>query len=69
MNKKLEQYVGRIVRLNKQAFQKLKCQAKLQGEALENCFLVSEVNRGLQKLICYGANLRIEVGIADVALI
>lgn len=69
MNKKLEQYVGRAIRLNEQAFQKIKSQAKFQGESLENCFLVSEVNRELHKLICYGANLRIVVGAADVILI
>jgi DNA-directed RNA polymerase sigma subunit (sigma70/sigma32) len=67
--KKLDQYVGRIVRLNKQAFQELKNRAKHQGHVLENCFLVTEVNRGMQKLICYGANLRIVVSVADVILV
>ena len=69
MKQKLEQYVGRIVRLNKDAFQQICRQAKNQGEVLENCFLVAEVTRGMHKLICYGANLRIIVGVADVALI
>ena len=69
MNPKLDHYVGRIVRLNQQAFQEIRRRAKNQGEALENCFLVAEASRGMQKLICYGSNLRVIVGIADVALI
>jgi len=36
---------------------------------LENCFLVAEVSRGMRELICYGANLRIVLGVADAALI
>jgi len=69
MKRKLEQYVGRIVRLNHEAFQEICRRAKRQGEALENCFLVAEVSRGMHKLICYGSNLRIVVGVADVAFI
>ena len=65
----LEKYVGRVVRLNQRAFRELAARAKRQGETLENCFLVSEVSRGMQKLICYGANLRIVVGVSDVVLI
>jgi len=69
MERKLEQYVGRIVRLNQQAFQEICRRAKNQGETLENCFLVAEVTHGIHKLICYGSNLRIVVGVADVAFI
>jgi hypothetical protein len=65
----LEKYVGRIVRLNQRAFREIAKRARDRSEALENCFLVSEVSRGVQKLICYGANLRIVVGAADVVLI
>jgi len=65
----LEKYVGRIVRLNKRAFEEIKKRAKRQGNALENCFLVAEVSRGVHKLICYGAGLRIIVGVSDVVLI
>jgi hypothetical protein len=65
----LEKYIGRIVRLNQRVFEEIKRRAKSQGEALENCFLVSEVSRGLKQLICYGANLRIVVNVADVTLI
>jgi hypothetical protein len=69
MKRKLNQYVGRIVRVNQQAFQEICRRAKIQGDALENCFLVAEVSRGMHKLICYGSNLRIIVGVADVAFI
>jgi len=69
MKLKLDQYVGHIVRLNQKAFQEICRRAKHQGEALENCFLVAEVNRGMRQLICYGSNLRIIVGISDIALI
>ena len=69
MKKKLHLYVGRIVRLNKKVFQEIKERAIRQGYALENSFIVSEVSRGVQKLICYGANFRIVVDAADVVLI
>lgn len=66
---KLDKYVGRIVRLNGQAFHKIAQGAKRQEKALENCFLVAAVNQGMRKLICYGADFRITVGVADVVLI
>lgn len=66
---KLNQYVGRIVRLNQRAFLKIAQSARNSGVALENCFLVARVSRGMRQLICYGANLRITVDVADVVLI
>lgn len=66
---KLNYYVGRIVRLNNYAFNKIRRSAKNQGVALENCFLVASVSRKMHKLICYGANLRITVEASDVVLI
>ena len=66
---KLDSYVGRIVRLNQQAFREIAKRAMNRGIALENCFLVSGVSRGMRKLICYGASFRIMVGVADVVLI
>ena len=69
MNKKLNHYVGRIVRLNQIAFQEIKERAVRQGLALENSFLVAEVNRKLKKIICYGANFRIVVSLSDVVLV
>ena len=47
----------------------MKERAVRQGYALENSFIVSEVSRGVQKLICYGANFRIVVDAADVVLV
>ena len=69
MKKELHRYVGRIVRLNKQVFQEIKNRAIRKGHALENSFLVTEVSRGVQKLICYGANFRIVVNVSDVVLV
>jgi len=69
MNQKLQQYVGRVVRLNKHVFEELKARAIRKGHALENCFLVAKVSQGVQKLICYGANFRIVVDVSDVVLV
>ena len=69
MNTKLQHYVGKIVRLNEQAFQQIRDRARRQGVSLENSFLVTEVRLGMKKLICYGASFRIEVDVADVVLV
>jgi hypothetical protein len=69
MNTKLQHYVGKIVRLNQQAFQQIRDRARRQGVSLENSFLVTEVRLGMKKLICYGASFRIEVDVADVVLV
>ena len=69
MRKQLEQSVGRIVKLKQQAFQKIRERAQRQGLALENSFLVTEVRRGMKKLICYGASFRIEVDVSDVIFV
>ena len=69
MKRELHLYVGRIVRLNKTLFLKIKEQAKRKGQELENSFVVSEVSRGVQKIICYGANFRIVVSPSDVVLV
>lgn len=69
MNSKLYRYLGRIVRLNQQAFREIRQQAIRQGYALENCFIVSEVRLGVKKLICYGANFRVVVSASDVVLV
>ena len=69
MNTKLQHYVGKIVRLNQQAFQQIRDRARRQGVSLENSFLVTEVRLCMKKLICYGASFRIEVDVADVVLV
>jgi len=66
---KLDNYVGKLVRLNQRPFDEIKIRAKRPSDMLENRFLVAEVSRGVHKLICYGANLRIVVGEADVVVI
>lgn len=67
--KDLNRYVGRIVRLNQQVFQEISQRARQQGRVLENYFVVAAVSREMRKLICYGSNLRIAVGVADVVLV
>lgn len=69
MKNKLHRYVGRIVRLNQNAFQQLKSKALSKGVALENSFLVAEVKLNVKKLICYGASFRIVVDASDVVLV
>lgn len=67
MNKRLTRFVGRNVRLKFKAFQKLVANAS-HADAIENFFVVAAVTGGMG-LICYGANLRIVVTLADVVLI
>ena len=69
MSNKLNHYVGRIVRLKKITFQEIKDRAVRRGIALENSFLVADVNRKLKKIICYGANFRVVVRFSDVVLV
>jgi len=66
---KLEKYVGRIVRLKEQAFQRVAGRRKVVSEQLENCFLVAAIDRQMRRLICYGANQRIDVGPGEIVLI
>ncbi len=69
MKQNLHHYVGRIVRLNKSAYQDLRRRAIRQGLALENSFVVAEFSRKLRKLICYGASFRIVVDVTEVVLV
>ena len=69
MKKQLEKYVGRVVRLNKATFEKIKEQADRSGEFLGNYFLVASVSHQMRKLVCYGWNKRITVSLSDVALV
>lgn len=66
---KLENYVGRIVRLKQSAFQEIVRRARRHEKALENCFLVAGISGEMRKLICYGADLRIMVGASEVVLV
>ena len=66
---KLDHYVGRIVRLKDQAYQQLIRRGRRFIEHQENFFLVASVDRQLSRLICYGADRRIDVGPADIVLV
>ena len=66
---KLDYYVGRIVRLKDQAYQQLVRRGRRFVEEQENLFLVASVDRQLSRLICYGADRRIDVGAADIVLL
>lgn len=66
--KKLDKYVGRVVRVNDWALRNIKG-IRRQSDALDSHFIVAAVSRESRKLICYGANMRIAVGAADVSLI
>jgi hypothetical protein len=65
----LESYVGRIVRLKQQALQAAVKRGRSRLLPPDNCFLVAAVSRELRQLICYGAHLRVAVGVGDVVLI
>ncbi len=69
MKKQLQHYVGRIVHLNKNVYEGIKVRAIRRGNNLENYFLVAGVSLGMHQLICYGANFRVLVDIADVILV
>ncbi len=66
---KLDHYVGRIVRLKDQAYQQLIRRGRRLVEHQENFFLVAAVDRQVSRLICYGADRRIDVGPADIVLV
>ena len=66
---KLERYVGRLVRLHNKAFLDITKSDKQSHKPPENCFVVASVGLGMRKLICYGANLRITVGVSEIVLI
>ena len=65
---KLEKYVGRVVRLKQQAFERIKGSRKFFA-GHENCFLVAAIDSQMSRLICYGANRRIDVCATDIVLI
>lgn len=66
---KLDHYVGRIVRLKDRAYEQIVRRGRRFVENQENCFLVAAVDRQVSRLICYGANQRIDVGPADIVLV
>ena len=65
---KLNRYVGRLVSLKQQAFERIAAYHRRHYPP-ENRFIVAAVGRGMRKLICYGANLRIEVSPSEVVFV
>lgn len=67
MAKRLDWFLGRMVRLNHCLFSETSARARKQGNSIENLFLVASIERHTRRLICYGANIRLVVGAKDVA--
>ncbi|MBL8451031.1 MAG: hypothetical protein JNM32_14060 [Dechloromonas sp.] len=68
MKNRLQHYVGRMVALRQATFRRLAEKAARSGEILENRFIVSAVNRGMQ-LICYGGSLCVTVPASEIVLV
>ncbi len=66
---KLEKYIGRIVRLRQQAYQRLSGRKHSPAEQQENRFLVAAIDRRMRQLICYGGNIRINVDPSEIILV
>ena len=64
--KRLDWFLGRMVRLNHCLFSETSARARKQRNRLENRFLVASIERQTRRLICYGANIRLVVGAKDV---
>ena len=67
MKKGLSKLVGRYVRLKTSAFSQIAQGA--QRCAIENLFVVAAIAQGMNKLICYGGNLRIAVSPSDLVMV
>ncbi|HEX8963041.1 MAG TPA: hypothetical protein VF801_08545 [Rhodocyclaceae bacterium] len=66
---RLDNYVGRMVRLKQESFVPIARRARRQGMDLENQFIVANVSPEERKLICYGADFRVAVSAREVALL
>jgi hypothetical protein len=67
--KKLDGYVGRMVSLKQENFRPIVRRAQRRGQDLENRFIVASIDAEMGKLICYGADFRVAVRAAEVALL
>ncbi|MFT3963147.1 hypothetical protein [Propionivibrio sp.] len=65
----LEKYLGRYVRLEQQAFQRIAANRNPRAGHLENHFLVAAVDRRMRRLICYGANRRVDARADEIVLV
>lgn len=68
MQRPLTMLVGRYVRLKTASFKKVAKRARRSG-ALENLFVVAAIAQGMNKLICYGGDLRIAVSPSDLVMV
>ena len=66
---KLEQYVGRIVRLKQQTYERILKRSRALADSEENCFLVAAIDRQMRRLVCYGGNHRIAVCPTEIVLV
>ena len=67
--RKLDGYVGRIVSLKQENFRPIVRRARRLGQDVENRFIVASVDGEMGRLICYGADFRVAVRAAEVALL
>ena len=67
MKKGLKTLVGRYVRLKTTAFSQVARRARRSG--FENLFVVAAIAQGMNKLICYGGDLRIAVSPSDLVMV
>ena len=65
----LEHYVGSIVRLKQQAYERIVKKSRAVAESEENCFLVAAIDRQMRRLVCYGGNHRIAVCPTEIVLV
>jgi hypothetical protein len=68
MENKLKMLVGRYVRLKTAVFAKVARRASHRCH-LENLFVVAAITHGVNKLICYGGDLRISVSPSDIVMV
>ena len=67
--RELEKYLGRNVRLEQRAFQRIAGKRRYFAERPENHFLVAAIDRRIRRLICYGANCRVAALADEVVLV
>jgi len=68
MGRKLKTFIGRHVRLKYKTFERAVRHARRPG-VFENLFVVAAITRGMNKLVCYGSNIRVIVSLSDIVLI
>lgn len=67
--KKLQHYVGQLVRLRPAIFDRLASEARRRGAAVENSFIVASARTACNKLVCCGADRCLLVSPSDVSFV